>query len=45
MHPIYRRAATKEEILESGVTVASLFFRKIFGETAEKALSVFVALR
>ena len=38
-------AATKEEITNSGVTVASLFFRKIFGEKAQKALSVFVALR
>ena len=39
------RAATKEEIMGSGVTVASLFFRKIFGVNAQKALSVFVALR
>ncbi|KAM5542077.1 hypothetical protein V8D89_004387 [Ganoderma adspersum] len=41
----YFAAATKEEIANSGVTVASLFFRKIFGEKAQKALSVFVALR
>lgn len=39
------RAATKEEILKSGVTVASLFFGKVFGAKAQKALSVFVALR
>lgn len=39
------RAATKEEILGSGVTVASLFFKNVFGRTAQRALSVFVALR
>ena len=38
-------AATKEEIQKSGVTVASLFFGKVFGPTAQKALTVFVALR
>jgi L-type amino acid transporter 9 len=37
-------AATKEEILESGVTVASLFFKNVFGTQAQKALTVFVAL-
>ncbi|KAI0063748.1 high affinity methionine permease [Artomyces pyxidatus] len=36
--------ATKEEILDSGVTVASLFFNNVFGETAQKALTVFIAL-
>ena len=39
------RAATKEEIAKSGVTVASLFFKKVFGAKAQKALTVFVALR
>ena len=53
--PLYRRcersdarldrAATKEEISKSGVTVASLFFRNVFGAKAQKALTVFVALR
>lgn len=38
-------AATQEEIATSGVTVASLFFSKVFGPTAQKALTVFVALR
>ena len=38
-------AATKEEITKSGVTVASLFFKNVFGERAQKALTVFVALR
>ncbi|KAJ8514783.1 hypothetical protein ONZ45_g7728 [Pleurotus djamor] len=40
----YFAAATKEEITHSGVTVASLFFRKVFGVQAQRALSVFVAL-
>ncbi|KAI0078614.1 high affinity methionine permease [Panus rudis PR-1116 ss-1] len=40
----YFAAASKEEILKSGVTVASLFFGKVFGAKAQKALSVFVAL-
>ena len=40
----YFAAASKEEILNSGVTVASLFFGKVFGEQAQKALTVFVAL-
>lgn len=39
------RAATKEEIEKSGVTVAALFFKNVFGEKAQKALTVFVALR
>ncbi|KAI5115929.1 hypothetical protein M0805_009865 [Coniferiporia weirii] len=40
----YFAAATKEEILEGGVTVASLFFKQIFGSEAQRALTVFVAL-
>ncbi|KAI0317437.1 high affinity methionine permease [Amylostereum chailletii] len=40
----YFAAATKTEILDSGVTVASLFFKNVFGEKAQKALTVFVAL-
>jgi hypothetical protein len=38
-------AATKEEILNSGNTVASIFFGEVFGTRAQKALTVFVALR
>ncbi|KAG9318051.1 amino acid transporter [Chiua virens] len=41
----YFSAATKAEIESSGVTVAALFFRNVFGTAAERALSVFVALR
>ncbi|KAH9932865.1 amino acid transporter [Fomitopsis serialis] len=41
----YFAAATKDEIATSGVTVASLFFVKVFGPTAQKALTVFIALR
>lgn len=41
----YFAAASKEEILDSGITVASLFFQKVFGEHAQRALTVFVALR
>ncbi|GJE85364.1 amino acid transporter [Phanerochaete sordida] len=40
----YFAAASKEEILKTGVTVASLFFHNVFGEQAQKALTVFVAL-
>ncbi|CDO71025.1 hypothetical protein BN946_scf184844.g29 [Trametes cinnabarina] len=40
----YFAAATKEEITKSGVTVASLFFKNVFGAKAQKALTVFVAL-
>ncbi|KAI0685727.1 amino acid transporter [Cytidiella melzeri] len=40
----YFAAATKTEILHSGVTVASIFFGKVFGSEAQKALTVFVAL-
>lgn len=41
----YFSAASKEQILKSGVTVASLFFGNVFGRQAQKALTVFVALR
>ncbi|KAJ5088895.1 hypothetical protein N7456_012511 [Penicillium angulare] len=34
----YYAAATPEEVANSGVTVASLFMNKVFGETAERAL-------
>ncbi|KAM5543600.1 hypothetical protein V8D89_002851 [Ganoderma adspersum] len=37
----YFAAASKEEIRKSGVTVASLFFNKVFGAKAQKALTVF----
>ncbi|KIK03579.1 hypothetical protein K443DRAFT_468906 [Laccaria amethystina LaAM-08-1] len=40
----YFAAATKDEIRKSGVTVAALFFKNVFGTKAEKALSVFVSL-
>ncbi|KAF4564884.1 hypothetical protein EYR40_011058 [Pleurotus pulmonarius] len=40
----YFAAATKEEITNSGVTVAALFFKNVFGTQAQRALSVFVAL-
>lgn len=39
------RAATKKEIRSSGVTVAALLFKNVFGVQAERALTVFVALR
>ena len=38
-------AASKDEIRNSGVTVASLFLGKVYGAEAQKALTVFVALR
>lgn len=41
----YFAGATKDQIRESGVTVAVLFFKNVFGTRAEKALSVIVALR
>lgn len=41
----YFSAASKEEILKGGVTVASLFFGNVFGRQAQRALTVFVALR
>ncbi|KAI0783783.1 amino acid transporter [Abortiporus biennis] len=40
----YFSAASVQEIKKGGVTVASLFFGKVFGSTAQRALSVFVAL-
>ncbi|EIW78152.1 high affinity methionine permease [Coniophora puteana RWD-64-598 SS2] len=40
----YFSAATKEEIDNSGVTVAALFFGKVFGSAAQSVLAVFVAL-
>lgn len=40
----YYSAATPKEIAESGVTVASFFVGKVFGSTAERVISVFVAL-
>ncbi|KAL1948634.1 hypothetical protein VTO73DRAFT_10440 [Trametes versicolor] len=36
----YFAAATKDEILHSGTTVASLFFKNVFGVQAQKALTV-----
>ena len=39
------RAATKDEIKNSGATVAALFFENVFGTKAERALSVIIALR
>lgn len=38
-------ASSKKDILKSGTTVASLFFKNVFGSHAQKALTVFVALR
>ncbi|KAJ6583989.1 amino acid transporter [Mycena vulgaris] len=40
----YFAAASKAEIVKSSVTVASLFFKNVFGVKAERALSVLVAL-
>ncbi|KAH8115358.1 high affinity methionine permease [Phellopilus nigrolimitatus] len=40
----YFAAGTKEEIMKGGVTVASLFFKNVFGSEAQRALTVFVAL-
>jgi len=40
----YFSAATPKEIASSGVTVASYFVGKVFGDTARRVLSVFVAL-
>ncbi|KAL2760958.1 hypothetical protein ACRALDRAFT_1090725 [Sodiomyces alcalophilus JCM 7366] len=40
----YFAAVPKEDILGSGRLVAALLFRNVFGGTAERALSVFVAL-
>ena len=38
-------ASSKVDIINSGTTVASLFFESVFGTEAQKALTVFVALR
>ena len=38
-------ASSKTDILESDTTVASLFFENVFGVQAQRALTVFVALR
>ncbi|PGH12205.1 hypothetical protein AJ80_06825 [Polytolypa hystricis UAMH7299] len=40
----YFAAVPKDEILSSGRILAASFFRNVFGEKAERALSVFVAL-
>ncbi|KAG6329573.1 hypothetical protein ID866_9517, partial [Astraeus odoratus] len=40
----YFSAATQAQIKNSGVTVAALFFKNVYGIAAERALSVFVAL-
>ncbi|KAJ7464787.1 high affinity methionine permease [Mycena galericulata] len=40
----YFAATSKAEIIKSSTTVASLFFKNVFGVKAERALSVFVAL-
>ena len=44
-HTYSNRAATNEEIKNSGVIVAALFFENVFGTNAERALSVIIALR
>ncbi|EMD33635.1 hypothetical protein CERSUDRAFT_98198 [Gelatoporia subvermispora B] len=41
----YFAAASKEEIDNTGLTVASLFFGNVFGAQAQIALTIFVALR
>lgn len=40
----YFAAVPKEEILSSGRILAASYFRNVFGGSAERALSVFVAL-
>jgi len=40
----YFAASSKKDILESGTTVASLFFKNVFGMQTQQALTVFVAL-
>jgi amino acid transporter len=40
----YFAAVSKEEILSSGQILAATFFRNMFGERAERVMSVFVAL-
>ncbi|KAH9038786.1 amino acid transporter [Lactarius pseudohatsudake] len=41
----YFAASSKADIVNSDTTVASLFFESVFGTKAQKALTVFVALR
>ena len=45
LRSIRNSAASKDQIQQSGVTVAALFFKNVFGEQAQRALTVFVALR
>lgn len=40
----YFSAATPKELAASGITVASFFVKQVFGTTAQKVISVFVAL-
>lgn len=40
----YFSVATPEEVANSGLTVASFFAKQVFGATAQKVISVFVAL-
>lgn len=40
----YFAAVPKQEIIDSGRILAASFFRNVFGDSAERALSVFVAL-
>lgn len=40
----YFAAATKEEVAASEQTVAALFMSKVFGEAAQKAISVLIAI-
>lgn len=40
----YFAAVSKEEILSSGQILAAVFFKNMFGKSAERAMSVFVAL-
>jgi amino acid transporter len=40
----YFAAVSKEEMLSSGSVVAAVFFGNMFGQQAEKVMSVFVAL-
>lgn len=40
----YFAAATPEEVVDSGVTVASLLMGKVFGSAGQKAISVLIAI-
>ncbi|SLM34620.1 high affinity methionine permease [Lasallia pustulata] len=40
----YFAAATPKQVAQSGNTVAAVFFGRVFGKAAERALSVFIAL-